>query len=181
MDHIRDWIPDLISSYVPVIDAPYTRLFTWPDLLLCSIYWWTIYETVYWTWSLIMFQLLMDHIQDYLLDLISYYVPVIDWPYTRPFTGPDLLLCSSYWCTIYVQDYWTWSHIMFQLLMHHIWDCLPDLISDYVPVIDGPYTRPFTGPDLLLCSSYWWTIYVQDYWTWSLIMFQLLMHHIWDC
>ena len=25
--------------------------------------------------------------------------------------------------------------------MHHIQDCLPDLNSDYVPVIDAPYMR----------------------------------------
>ena len=234
MDHIWDCLLEKISYYVPVIDGPYMRLFTRPDLLLCSSYWWTIYETVDRTWSLIMFQLLMHHIWDCLLDLVSYYVPVIDGPYMRLFTGPDFLLCFSYWCPIYETVYLTWSHyvpvidahiqdlftrpdlllcssywctitrlftwpnhwlcssywctiyetiyrtlslIMFQLLMHHIQDCLLDLISDYVPVIDAPYTRLFTGPDLWLCSSYWCTIYKTVYWTWSLLMFQLLMHH----
>ena len=181
MHHIRDCLPDLISYYIPVIDTPYIRLFTSFDLLLCSSYWCTIYETVYRTWSLIMFQLLMAHMRACLLDLTFCYVPVIDAPYTRLFTWPDLLLCSSYWWTIYETVYLTWSLIMFHLLMDHIWDRLLDLISYYVPVIDGPYTRLFTGPDLLLCSSYWWTIYETVYRTWSLIMFQLLMDHIWDC
>ena len=118
-------------------------------------------------WSLTVFHLLMHHIRDCLPDLISDYVPVIDVPYTRLFTGPDLLLCSSYWCTIYETVYRTSSLIMFQLLMHHIRNCLPDLISYYFPVIDALYTRLFTEPHLLLCSSYWSSVYetvYQTYW-----------------